>query len=84
MCVHDTGRENDTRKRYILYALFLDINWRPFFTVKTFSPSPSPKKDKLPWASATSYVKQHTVSVFFNIVAYRCFLQRSKAATLML
>lgn len=45
------------RDRYTIHA-FLDINWRPFFTVKTFFPfSSPPQKDKLPSASATSYVK---------------------------
>ena len=45
VCVHDMGRGDDTRKRYILYTLFLDINWRSFFSVKTFpflSPFSSP------------------------------------------
>jgi hypothetical protein len=84
MCVHDTGRENDTRKRYILYTLFWTLIGDLFPLSKHFPLPIHQKKDKLPWASATSYVKQHTVSVFFNTVTYRCFLQRSKPATLML
>ena len=61
VCVHDMGRGNDTRKRYILYTLFWTLIGDLFSLSKHFPPpppSPHPsKKDKLPWAAATSYVK---------------------------